>query len=365
MPRVFFAFRALLLLSVAQFLPAEEFSAQLVDGLSRPLPDVSVRVTCFEDRRYSQSPRERLLLDIQSDWKGTARGKYDGKATGCGEYLIVKVSKEGYAGYSAGLSPRYVLERNLHSAELNHVVELEGNAQLLALREFLAGDLLTESARFRDLVFYYEKPLRPLLRRLARDPEVAERAIEFISLIGVPEDLSFAMSLTPISKHPGFENRWRYWVSTALPNPDTEEEWSFLRKCVLNEYNDGWIVGGAIQSLKLSASRRSREILAEAQKRDQNRAISIKRALQYINSNPKPLAGPSLKGLANRVAQAIKVGTWRGSGPARYNRAGDKALVDYYFHSGLSGLTYTATFHHTDGVWRFRGARETLEGFAP
>ena len=80
-------------------------------------------------------------------------------------------------------------------------------------------------------------------------------------------------------------------------------------------------------------------------------AVPAARALDYIRSTPKPLAGPDLQPLVTRVAQIVKIGTWRGNGQPRYNRSGDKAFVNFEFHSGIDALTYTVTFHKIDNLW--------------
>lgn len=245
------------------------------------------------------------------------------------------------------------------------MTELDGAAQERALRELLAGDSSREQGRFEDLVFYYEARLRPALRALARDPEVSVRARALLLLIGVPEDLGFIMQLAPPPEDSLLPDRWRYPVATALLNPDLEDEWSFLRKCALNQFNDRWVDSGAIQTLKLIASPRSQEILEEAQKRNGYRATSVAGALKYLKSNPRELADQDLERLASRVAQVIKIGTWRGNGKPRYSESGDKALVDFDFHRGGDHLIYTATFGKTGRVWRLRGARETYQAFAP
>jgi hypothetical protein len=85
----------------------------------------------------------------------------------------------------------------------------------------------------------------------------------------------------------------------------------------------------------------------------------------YIKSNSGVAMGRELKALAAQVAQVVKVGTWKGNGPPRHSKAGDKAFVDFEFHSGMDGLTYTATFHRQGEVWMLRGVRETQQQFAP
>jgi len=80
-------------------------------------------------------------------------------------------------------------------------------------------------------------------------------------MIGVLDDLHLVMQLVSASGSRGFPERRRYVVATALVNPDDEEERSFLRRCALNEFDDRWVDAGAIQTLKLTASLRSRMIL--------------------------------------------------------------------------------------------------------
>jgi hypothetical protein len=162
-----------------------------------------------------------------------------------------------------------------------------------------------------------------------------------------------------------FKDRWRYWVATFLLNPEGEGEWSFLRRCSLNEFDDRWVAAGAIQSLKLIASARSKEILDEVRAQKGPRSDTVAEALEYVQSNSGLPAGRDLEALAAQVAQIVKVGTWKGNEPPRYSKAANKAFVDLKFHSGLDGLTYTATFHKLGDVWVLRGVRETQQQFAP
>ena len=184
-------------------------------------------------------------------------------------------------------------------------------------------------------------------------------------MIGASEDLHLILHVAPPPASPGFPQRWRYAIATLLVGPDDEDEWSFLRRCALNEFDDRWVDAGAIQSLKLTASPRSRWILEEAQQKNPGQASRISNALDYIQSNPEPLADINLKALAERVAQVLKIGNWEGNGRPRFNEAGDKALVDFTFQTAMDRLGYTATFHRIDGIWKLRGANETYQAFAP
>ena len=150
-------------------------------------------------------------------------------------------------------------------------------------------------------------------------------------------------------------------MACSLLDPKSEEEWSFLRKCALNEFDDHWVDAGAIQSLRLIASSRSREILIDAQRHNAFRSRLIAEALEHIQSGPLPMVSSNLEELARRVAQEVKHGDWTGNGKPRCSEWGDKALVDLRFSTGLDFLTYTATFHRVDGAWRLRGLQETLQ----
>ena len=91
---------------------------------------------------------------------------------------------------------------------------------------------------------------------------------------------------------------------TTLLNPDDEAEWTFLRSCAFKEFDEGWVDAGAIQSLRLSGSHRSEQILLEAQVKNPDRAESIARAIKYIESNAAPLRDRDLEVLGKRVAGA-------------------------------------------------------------
>ncbi|HWB86447.1 MAG TPA: hypothetical protein VG675_20060 [Bryobacteraceae bacterium] len=118
-----------------------------------------------------------------------------------------------------------------------------------------------------------------------------------------------------------------------------------------------------MQTLKLIASPEAMEILREAQRENTDRRILAVRAMEYIQSGPQPLAGQDLDALASRVARVVGVGKWTKQTPARFNQAGDKALVDLIYKTAEDRFTYTATFHKISGLWRLRGVRETLQEF--
>jgi len=252
---------------------------------------------------------------------------------------------------------------NSAETEVLHISSLRGVVRENALRALLIR-LQSEPAAVRESILYYEGRIRPDLRALVRDSDVGREAADWLSLIGVPDDLRFILQSPPPGISTVLPNRWAYGVACSLFEPSTEEEWEFLRKCAMNGYDDRWVDFGAIETLKLIASPRSRTILEEAQAGNQFHAEAIGRALAYIRSEPAPLQGPGLSEVVTRVGSAIRFGDWEATGRPRKNEAGDKAFVDYRFFTGEDVLTYTAAFHNVHGIWTLRGVRETMQEFA-
>jgi hypothetical protein len=231
----------------------------------------------------------------------------------------------------------------------------------IELRTLLAKDQHTFDLQVWYSIFYYEDTLRPSLRSLLNDRRARENARAVLALIGDPADLRLVVRRAPPIDRTPFSNRWAYGVACALLEPASEQEWAFLRACALNDYDDRWVDAGAIQTLKLIASPRSLEILQEVQRLNVNRAHALSEAIAYVLSNPGALQGLDLEALARRVASTNKFGKWEGNQKPRYNERRDKALVDIVYYAPGDRLTYTATFHRIDGLWRLRGLRETLQ----
>jgi len=252
-------------------------------------------------------------------------------------------------------------------AEVDRIAALKNAQQRQALRELLvdSGQVDSDPRAFREAIFYHEAQLRPALRSLLDDAEANHVARFLLSTIGSAEDLRLMIQHPPPGGRKGFPNRWTYAVATSLLEPKSDQEWNFLRKCAENDFEDRWVDYGAIQTLELIASDRSRRILEESSVRNEFRRLRIARAVEYIRSNPQPLTGPNLAELAKRVAEVVKFGDLEEIRPPYYDESGDKALVDFVFHSGSDRLTYTATFHLKNGVWKLRGVRETLQEFMP
>jgi len=335
---------------------AAEFNLRTVDGLGRPLADVTVEVHCVADAKEVTSFR------LTSDQDGMVHGQYD---PGICSPRGASVGKAGYGGYFSGFRGQYVLKRRFDTEEIRRVAELASDEQEQGLREMLAGDTSAESDKFRGAMFYSEARIHASLGNLVRDPLVTLAARDILVTIADPADLrSIVLLDTPPSATQVLPERWRYAVATALTDPQDENEWAFLRRCALNDFNDRWVDAGAIQTLKVIASARSESILVEVQNANKARSESVTKALEYIRSRPPALSGPDLEDVGKRAAQVVVVGHWESNGAPKFTEAGDKALIDFHFQSGVDALVYTATFHRVGGTWIFRGAHETLQAFS-
>lgn len=136
-----------------------------------------------------------------------------------------------------------------------------------------------------------------------------------------------------------------------------------MRRCALNDFDDGWVDAGAIKTLMLIGTPRSVEILKEIQEKNEFRRDDAAHALKQIESGPPPLplASTDLVEAARKTAQAIRIGNWEGNEEPRFNERGDKALIDCEFIAGRDRLIHTATFHKMGDRWMLRGVRETLQ----
>lgn len=346
-------------------LPATLFgadvSSKVIDGLGRPVTNAVVDIHWLK----SVSPkdvRKVNLVRLVSDREGQVKGKYDETAVPAGEDVWVEISRDGFSGYSTtGLKPEFVLEREFGATDIQRIAALEGPVQRDELRELLAGQFDDSSEGIADLVFLQEHRFRSALRDLVSDPKVGPAAAGVLAFIGVPEDLRLIVEHAPPPKGELFDNRWAYGVACALLAPATEKEWDFLRNCALNKYDDLWVDAGAIQTLKLIASPKSKEILTAVGKVNKDRSDEVEAAIRYIDSKPESLSDPDLVEAAKKAARAIGIGQWKGNKKPRFNQQEDEALVDCEFVAGRDRLTYTATFHKTEGKWQLRGMRETMQ----
>ena len=148
---------------------------------------------------------------------------------------------------------------------------------------------------------------------------------------------------------------------TALIHPTTEAEWRFLERCVNYEFQDWWLVNGAIQSLQLNATPRSKAILESAGQKNPK----VRERIQPAPADPPTLAHLDLETAAKTIAQTLGPKTWQGNKAPRLNERADKALIDLTFHIGFDYLVYTATFHKINDSWTLRNVYETYQAFSP
>lgn len=341
-----------------------EFSAKISDGLGRPLSGVTFEVEI--PRKGDDGKIQKTeWLKLTSNSNGVVKGSYDEEVLPDGKSMSVYVSKDGYESYSTDLKTEYLLRRTFSPKDVRRISRLKGEARRSELKELLAGDFQAEDQRERESlnesVFYYGSRFRPALQSLVGDKDVGTAASELLAFIGLPDDLRLIVKNAPAPQGELFRDRWVYMVVSALVEPTSKEEWAFLKRCALGEYQDGWVDAGAIKTLRLIASSQACDILEEVRKQKPVRSRSVENALDYIKSNPASLASTNLAEVARRVAEAIKVGEWQGAKEPRFNEDDDMALIDCEFIAGRDLLIYTATFHKVGDSWKFRGARETMQ----
>jgi hypothetical protein len=243
---------------------------------------------------------------------------------------------------------------------VGRIAALHGASQAKALRSLFAGHFLDDHESLGCL-FSYGDQLRSPLRALLPDAKFGKLALRVLFLIDDPN----ALTLVRSSNRRSDDNRWAYSVVCSMLEPASPEDWIFLQKAAFNEFHDRWVDYGAMQTLKLIATPRSQKILEEAARRNPERAKVAASAIAYIQSNPRPLVGKNLVELAERTAKAVRIGEWEGNEPPQFNKAHNKAIVDFLFNTGGDELTYTASFYEVAGVWKLRGVQETRQAMLP
>jgi hypothetical protein len=366
-PRFLSCILLLLLVSgpLARAQSNSEFSVQLNDGLGRPVPGVTVEV--YQMQKFADGQEQKIELGrTLSDSNGIARGFYDKSSIPTNGSFSVALSKDGYAGYTAGPQVNYTFKRLFHAADISRILKLPVDAQRRELRELLAGEMDPTGPPLNELIFAQGNAARSGLRWLLDDPQVGPQAGELLAFIGYPEDVRLLVQYAPEPNGEPAVNRWTYAVASALLAPSSEREWSFLKRCAADNYGDHWIDTGAIRTLKLIASPRSLQILEDVRKLNPHRTNEVDQAISYINSQPGPLTGKDANSAAEKLAQALGAGTWMGNEQPRYDDQRDAALVDCNFLlGGTQFLVFTATLHEEGAVWRVGGVRQTRQKLLP
>jgi hypothetical protein len=341
---------------VAVAVRAEEISTRVVDGLNRPIQAANFEVTY---RRMSQNGKYEhvVIAKLITDTDGWARGHYDRKAAGSND-LWFRAAKEGYTSDTCScFQSKVVLMRSFPTSAVDRLLQLGLNDQARELKELMAGSLRGDSLEER--IFFYGDRLRQALRVLAIDQQIDSTAILAIASIGMPEDLDWVADHLPTPTGERRNDRWIGKVVASMVAPASEQAWSLLRDCAMGERYRGIAGEDAVRSLKFIASPRSRRILDEVLARSPELAESVRDAIDYIDSRPRPLEDRDLLALSDRVASLINRDLRHQNRPPTYNQRGDKAAVVLNFMDGRDLYRWDAVFHLEDKVWRFRGASET------
>jgi len=303
------------------------------------------------------------LAKFTTDAAGKVAGGYpDGKQ--CSELPPdVELRKEGFAGYSdSQFKPEYVLLRQVQSKDLERVISLKGETQRLALRDVILGERDDDKIAkdLDELLLSKTSQIHDALLSLATDEHAKKEASELVATLALQDDMARILP-TPPAPQRGYENRWIYSLVTGLIEPTKESQWELLKRAARGDYDDLWVDAGAIQTLRLNASVRSRSILQEVAERNSDRKKTVDRAIAYIDGGAKPVADADLAEAGKKAAQAIGFSAWQGNKAPRYSEGRDVALVDASFIIGRDLLVYTATFHHVGDQWRLRAIRETMQ----
>lgn len=342
-----------------------EFSVQLWDGLGRALPGVTVEV--FRMLKGTNGQAEKIeLAKAFTGADGIARGLYDKSSIPTNETFSVALSKDGYAGYTAGPQVNYTLKRLFKAADLARILKLPTDGQRTEMRELLAGTMDPAGPPLNELMFKQQAETRPILKWLLDDQQIGAQAGELLAFIGDASDVRLLMQYAPEPNGDPAIDRWTYAVASTLLQPSSEREWSFLKQCAADNYGDHWVDTAAIRTLRLMASTRSRQTLEDVRLLNPYRTNEIASALKYIDSRPGPLTATNAAMAAEKVAQALDVGLWMGNEQPRYDEQQRAALVDCNFLAGgTQFLVFTATLGKDGNRWNLRGVRQTRQSLLP
>lgn len=343
---------------------ANDFSTRVIDGLGNPVAAVSVRLEVLCELPGGKV-KAVTLAKFTTDAAGKAAGTYPGGKNCSKLPPEVELRKEGFAGYTdTQFKPEYVLLRQVQSKDLQRVVSLKGESQRVALRDVILGERNDEriAKELDDLLLNKTSQIHDALLSLATDEHAKQQASEFIAVLALPEDMAHILPTppTPVASE-AFDNRWIYSMVTGLIEPTTDSEWELLKRAASGDYDDLWVDAGAIQSLRLNASARSRSILQEIAVKNPDRKKMVDRAIVYIDAGAKPIADADLIQAGKKAAQSIGFSGWQSNDAPRYSENHEVALIDARFIIGRDLLVYTATLHHVGNEWRLRAIRETMQ----
>jgi hypothetical protein len=191
--------------------------------LSRGLVWISVirvrhfTITPLYREPVSQIGRERVYPEVMSTFGADLRN-----ATGQNMKWLVLVAIIVVSARAQAPDPQVL-----------HIGALRGDQQRKALRAVLIAPIT--HAGFYDTVFYCEAELRDSLRRLVSDRKTGIEAAYFLSLVADANDLRAIIRKPPRSKL--ISDRWAYRIASSLLEAKEEEDWKFLRDCLMGKYH--------------------------------------------------------------------------------------------------------------------------------
>ena len=315
---------------IAAVAHGDDFSTRVVDGLGNPIAGVSVRLEVLCELPGGKV-KSVTLAKFTTDAAGRVAGSYPGGKQ-CSELPPdVELRKEGFSGYSdTQFKPEYVLLRQVRSKDLERVVSLKGESQRLALRDVILGERNDDMAakELDELLLSKTSQIHDALLSLTTDEHAKKQASELVAMLALPDDMARILPTPPSSQDgDAFDNRWIYSLVTGLIEPTTESQWELLKRAASGDYDDLWVDAGAIQTLRLNASSRSRSILQEVAAKNADRRKMIDRAVAYIDAGAKPVAEADLIEAGKKAAHAIGFSGWQGNKAPRYSESRDVALI--------------------------------------
>jgi hypothetical protein len=133
----------------------------------------------------------RLLVDPWIILKTGNDGRFCGVLTSGTDIVAASFSKDGYGGYTTGVSPKgeYVLKRKFDWGRVLWLPYEEESKLDRNMQELLSSDDWSAcDEKLLGVVFEHQRDLRPALRRLISDAHVGAQARDWLELLGDPAD---------------------------------------------------------------------------------------------------------------------------------------------------------------------------------
>lgn len=330
---------------------AAEFEVQVVDVLKKPLNNV--RIKCYVTVEQENGDVEDIVIArARTNSRGIAAGEYDETRVPPGQKIYLGLSKRGYPDNDFfALDKVLVYAKGYLDEDVDRALQLHPKKRSTAVRNILSEGYWPDIG---DNVFVRESELcRPMLQDFLNDKDVARSAASILVFMGYPEDIRTVLKKFPPRETRDYRNFLCSQIAYALFDPVTEEEWDFLRRCAIDEFQDGWADAAALQTLSLLDDTRRLDIFNEVKQKNRKRVSDD--LIARFNTAPPALMGEDISLLAGNISKAVSAGTWESNEEPRRNTPDTIALVDMFFRSGRCGYLYTAVFHRADNLWKLRG----------